>query len=174
MNYPEPYITYLLHFHGDRDYFECHEVLEEYWKEVAPGERESHWVGLIQIAVAFYHYRRINFKGALTTMKKAVSNLKKKRDEITDLGLDHNRLISILEKSIKAIDGHIPYQSVVLPIADPALIEQCETDCKDRGFIWCAVSNMDDQMLIHRHSLRDRTEVIMERKRQLTLKNEQN
>ena len=36
MVYPEAYIEYLMYFHGNRDYFECHEVLEEYWKEVSP------------------------------------------------------------------------------------------------------------------------------------------
>ena len=31
--YPEAYTDYLCYFHGARDYFECHEVMEEYWKE---------------------------------------------------------------------------------------------------------------------------------------------
>ena len=30
--YPTEYIQFLIHFHGDYDYFECHEILEEYWK----------------------------------------------------------------------------------------------------------------------------------------------
>ncbi|MEH7501602.1 DUF309 domain-containing protein, partial [Neobacillus drentensis] len=28
--YPTEYIQFLAHFHGDRDYFECHELLEDY------------------------------------------------------------------------------------------------------------------------------------------------
>ena len=31
--YSQAYIDYLVHFHGDRDYFECHELLEEHWKK---------------------------------------------------------------------------------------------------------------------------------------------
>lgn len=31
--YPAEYLEYLVYFHADRDYFECHEILEEYWKE---------------------------------------------------------------------------------------------------------------------------------------------
>lgn len=31
--YPEAYIEYLAEFHGSRDYFECHELLEEHWKK---------------------------------------------------------------------------------------------------------------------------------------------
>lgn len=30
--YPTEYIQFLIHFHGDYDYFECHEILEGYWK----------------------------------------------------------------------------------------------------------------------------------------------
>ena len=29
MEFPLKYIDFLVHFHGDRDYFECHEILEE-------------------------------------------------------------------------------------------------------------------------------------------------
>lgn len=31
--YPEAYVAFLHEFHTTRDYFECHEILEEYWKE---------------------------------------------------------------------------------------------------------------------------------------------
>ena len=75
MGYPKAYILYLVHFHGDRDYFECHEILEEHWKEMDPKDRMSHWVGLIQIAVAVYHERRENRQGAIRTLTKATNNL---------------------------------------------------------------------------------------------------
>lgn len=52
--YPKAYIEYLVHFHSDRDYFECHEILEEHWKQDG---RNKGWLVLIQTAVAFYHYR---------------------------------------------------------------------------------------------------------------------
>ncbi|WP_205628902.1 DUF309 domain-containing protein, partial [Acinetobacter baumannii] len=49
--YPEALIDYLVYFHADRDFFECHEVLEDYWKSLPKEERSLFWVGLIQIAV---------------------------------------------------------------------------------------------------------------------------
>lgn len=170
MGYPEPYVSYLAHFHGDRDYFECHEVLEEYWKAVAPGARESHWVGLIQIAVSFYHYRRRNFTGALKTMKKAVSILEKKREEINKLGIDSLRLLSLLAETIDRIESQTPYQSRNLPVSDPVLRKLCEDRCIEQGFKWCAKSALDNPELVNRHALRDRTEVILERKHQLALR----
>ncbi|MER2115318.1 MAG: DUF309 domain-containing protein, partial [Solibacillus isronensis] len=33
------FIDYCAYFNGNNDYFECHEVLEEYWKEIAPREK---------------------------------------------------------------------------------------------------------------------------------------
>ncbi|MDQ0219046.1 DUF309 domain-containing protein [Peribacillus cavernae] len=170
MHYPEPYVSYLIHFHGERDYFECHEVLEEYWKEVAPGERGSRWVGLIQIAVSFYHYRRGNFIGALKTMKKAISILEKKSEEINELGIDHLKMLILLNKTKDGIESHRVYHSINLPITDPGLIKQCEDSCKLHGYNWCAESDLANVKLVNRHALRDRTKVTQERKRQLTCK----
>ncbi|MCD2486520.1 DUF309 domain-containing protein, partial [Staphylococcus aureus] len=50
--YPKAYIDYLVEFHATRDYFECHEILEEYWKEDPPKKRKRYWVGFIELAVA--------------------------------------------------------------------------------------------------------------------------
>ena len=33
MSYEPLYVAYLVYFNRDRDYFECHEVLEELWLE---------------------------------------------------------------------------------------------------------------------------------------------
>ncbi|WP_233522560.1 DUF309 domain-containing protein [Peribacillus glennii] len=170
MNYPGPYLLYLVHFHGDRDYFECHEVLEEYWKKVAPGERESHWVGLIQIAVSFYHYRRKNMKGALKTMKKAVSILGKKSLEIKKLGINHAELLLLLSETINRMENRSEYESIDLPITDPGLMEACKNMCSERGFTWCSKSDLANPQLVNRHSLRDRTDVILERYHQLSLR----
>ena len=43
--YPTEYIQFLIHFHGDYDYFECHEILEEYWKTKPRGNRDHYLVG---------------------------------------------------------------------------------------------------------------------------------
>ncbi|OWR27228.1 hypothetical protein CDO73_23575 [Saccharibacillus sp. O23] len=48
------FVAFLVYFNRDRDYFECHEVLEELWLERG---RDPLYSGLLQIAVALYHFR---------------------------------------------------------------------------------------------------------------------
>lgn len=81
--YPTEYIQFLIHFHGDYDYFECHETLEEYWKTKPRGNRDNYLVGLIQIAVSLYHQRRSNWNGAEKMMKSAITILEKNKCTFT-------------------------------------------------------------------------------------------
>ncbi|WP_175991156.1 DUF309 domain-containing protein [Bacillus sp. Marseille-Q1617] len=170
MTYPQAYLQYLVHFHGNRDYFECHEVLEEYWKEVDPGNRSSHWVGLIQIAVGLYHYRRNNKHGAKRMLEKALRNMKENKELFNGLGLDSSTLINTLEKTIRDIDEQLPYNSPELPIKDPELLKKAEELCEKQGYKWCMPSDLSNNELIHRHSMRDRTPVITERLKALKKK----
>ncbi|MFD9626835.1 DUF309 domain-containing protein [Peribacillus muralis] len=170
MNYAEDYLSFLVHFHGSRDYFECHEILEEHWKETAPKERDSHWVGLIQIAVALYHDRRGNKKGAVRTLAKARANLHAKKPELLKLGLDSEKLLEMLGDVHERMLSESPYESINLPIADLRLIEICRLLCLHEGYIWGRDSDMGNAALIDKHLMRDRSDVISERARQLTLR----
>ena len=167
MNYPNEFIQYLSEFHGSRDYFECHEILEEYWKEHLPLDRESVWVGFIQLAVGMYHYRRNNLSGALRTLQKAKQILSKHPHVIEQLGIDSEGLSSLLHNSIHKVQNTDPYTSPSLPIRDPELIRACQVMCKKYGYTWNRESNLSDSSLVNRHSTRDRTEVIQERFDQL-------
>ncbi|MBT2754853.1 DUF309 domain-containing protein [Mesobacillus foraminis] len=161
--FPNAYIEYLIHFHGDRDYFECHEVLEEYWKETDPGNKRSIWVGLIQFAVSSYHFRRRNLAGALRTLEKAAEIIAAEREKCTNLGIDYIRFMELLSDRRNEIITQQTYQSVNIPIADTALLQTCKVQCERLGYVWGSKSNLADKQLISRHSLRDRTDVIMER-----------
>lgn len=167
LNYPNAYVEYLVHFHGTRDYFECHEVLEEHWKNTAPKARDSHWVGLIQIAVSLYHYRRGNIAGATRMLSKAITNLRNKKEEIHQLGLQPDQLLSLLETINEDMLANEPYKSVTLPIQDENLLIRCKQLCSQSGYVWDAQSDMADEALVHKHLNRDRSEVIAERNEQL-------
>lgn len=165
--YPDAYIAFLGHFHGDRDYFECHERLEEYWKSLAKEKRSSLWVGLIQIAVALYHQRRGNFPGATKMMDSAIRILSKEQPALEAFGLDPQRLLIQLAERLHGIRQQLPYESMQLPLADPALINACQKWCKEHGMSFGRPSDLTDEALIHRHILRDRSEVIREREESL-------
>ncbi|HZH58428.1 MAG TPA: DUF309 domain-containing protein [Metabacillus sp.] len=161
------YIDYLLHFHCDRDYFECHEVLEEHWKKDAPKDRKKYWVGLIQIAVALYHHRRGNFNGALKMISNAITILENEHEHIKKLGLHSDHLIHLLQKRKKDIQNHLPYSSIDLPIVNKELMDECLTICNKKGVEWGIESNLTNKELIHKHMRRNRTDVINERLYQL-------
>jgi predicted metal-dependent hydrolase len=165
--YPEEYLDYLVHFHGNRDYFECHEILEEYWKKSPASERKKVWVGLIQIAVALYHQRRGNFQGAKKMMTSAIEILAKETGALHSLGIEWRMLLEKLNERLKEIESCKPYTSMDLPIGDPILRRDCNQLCMERGWVWGEPSVLDDESLIHKHTLRDRSDVINERERQI-------
>jgi uncharacterized protein len=161
---PKAFIQYLVHFHGDRDYFECHEVLEEHWKDVDPGNKESIWVGFIQLAVSSYHYRRGNFSGALRTHNKSAAIFDKQPQNCTELGINHPELMQRMEERKAKIVSHQPYRSIALPIDNQDLLAQCRKECERQNLIWGLHSNTLDKTLVNKHSMRDRSDVILERK----------
>jgi len=168
--YPKPYIQYLVHFHGDRDYFECHEILEDYWKRTDRKNKQSIWVGLIQLAVSCYHHRRGNFLGAKKTLEKALEIFKNEDALSTTLGVNGQWFLAQLDDRLAAIHNQKPYVSFNCPNADPELCQQCILSCKKSGFKWCSPSNLGNDALVHRHKLRDRSSVIQTRKKALTMR----
>ncbi|TLS35643.1 DUF309 domain-containing protein [Pseudalkalibacillus caeni] len=168
--YPKAYIDYLVYFHGQRDYFECHEVLEEHWKREEPENRNKHWVGLIQLAVALYHQRRQNWRGAERMMRSALHLLRNEKDGIVKLSLDFNNLVFLLENRLNEIKEKTPYTSLTLPVTDPGLIDKCKEVCEEKGCQWNVDSNMKDEYLLHKHRMRDRSDILNERFRQKELR----
>jgi predicted metal-dependent hydrolase len=156
MSYPKEYVNYLVHFHSDRDLFECHEILEEFWKQ--QGMKDKVWVNLIQVAVGLYHQRRGNDKGAVKILRSALQNLKS--PTLDRLGLNGDALKNSLEQRIEQILAGDNFEDFNLPIADPLLHERCLEECRKRNVIWQSNSRFDDDQLIHRHTLRDRQDVI--------------
>ncbi|MCH1624806.1 DUF309 domain-containing protein [Ferdinandcohnia quinoae] len=165
--YPKAYVDFLIHFHCDRDYFECHEILEEHWKADIRPERKPYWVGLIQIAVSLYHHRRGNFTGALKMIKSSISIIENQKKEVSKLGLHVDNLLKILNQKYDDIKNKLPYKSIDLPINDHELFTTCTSLSQSKGMIWGKHSAITDHELIHKHILRDRSEVIAERERQL-------
>ena len=169
--YPEEYIEYLVHFHGDRDYFECHEILEEYWKKVDKSNKNSILVGFIQLAVSCYHHRRENFSGAEKTLQKSINIFNGHKGFLKNYGFSTDSFLSTIEERLESIQEQHPYISLNLPIQDPELINVCKRLSEQKGMKWCQASDLTNEELVHRHSRRDRSDVIKER--EIALKSRQ-
>lgn len=163
MIFPSAYIQFLVHFHGDRDYFECHEVLEEHWKQSDSKNRNSVWVGLIQMAVSLYHHRRNNQIGAIKLMEKALKNFNSHQNELKLLGLNHLQLMDQLYTLLINMQAGTAYQSINIPISNDILINICKSKCKQQGLQWCSISDLTNEEIINRHKMRDRTDIEFER-----------
>ncbi|GIN60678.1 hypothetical protein J27TS8_06710 [Robertmurraya siralis] len=166
--YPQEYIEFLVHFHGDRDYFECHEILEEYWKKVDKNNKNSVLVGLILLAVSNYHHRRGNFSGAARTLKKSLMIIE--QHNLDALGLSKEELLILLKARLTHIQERKEYLSMRLPIKDSSLIEACKKSCQQKGVNWCEKSDLSNDEIVHRHLLRDRSEVMIERAQAIKLR----
>lgn len=114
--YPTEYIQFLIHFHGDYDYFECHEILEEYWKTKPRGNRDHYLVGLIQIAVSLYHHRRSNWNGAEKMMKSAITILEKNSAHLLRLGINEAQLLFLLKYKLQSIQEKRKFYTVIFTI----------------------------------------------------------
>ncbi|GMK41513.1 hypothetical protein PCCS19_45700 [Paenibacillus sp. CCS19] len=163
-SYPLSYISYLSEFHATRDYFECHELLEEYWKAHQGEELTNTWHGLIQVAVGLYHHRRGNTAGAVKMWSSALTRLT--TDKLEQLGLDAEAMLRDLAQRRDALasDASYPYTDMELPIIDPHLRETCLKQCAERGWRWGTPSSDIDEAVIQRHLTRDRSEVIAARR----------
>jgi predicted metal-dependent hydrolase len=168
--YPQEYLDYLIYFHAERDYFECHEVLEEYWKGQEMKKRV--WVGLIQVSVSLYHHRRNNFTGALKMMKSAYTILSDEKDELRQLGIKYEQLLDQLNQKIEDIKNRQPYQSMNLPL-EADILTRCVKMCQQQGLSWGEASDLTNEYLLNKHTLRDRSEVIKERENNKTVKLQQ-
>ncbi|HSJ38485.1 MAG TPA: DUF309 domain-containing protein [Planococcus sp. (in: firmicutes)] len=147
------FIQYIIHFNSNEDYFECHEVCEEYWKDVAPKDKMHPLAGWIQMAVGMYHWRRSNFPGALRSFIRA-------KDKLSDAGIwtegfDSEILTIQLSDSIEAVTARREFTSYRLPVISDELAQAVSHYMAENP-----TDLLDTHFLMHKHRLRDRTSII--------------
>ncbi len=168
--YPEPYIEYLIYFHMDRDLFECHEVLEAYWKSAPDSPLRQAWHGLIQVAVALYHQRRGNIAGARKMLNSAIKNLSE--HHIEQLGLQVDAFSRELAERLEQLklNPTAEYTDINFPFADTELLLLCQSHPLAKNKLWLSRSDLLNSSLINKHTLRDRSEVTQERQKQFAMR----
>lgn len=85
-----------------REWFECHETVEDLWIGAA-GEARDFYQGVIQIAVALHHWRNGNFGGSVSLLKGGVEYLSHVADrcqwvDVAALIADSDRMLAALEE----------------------------------------------------------------------------
>ena len=148
-------IDYLVEFHAKRDYFECHEILEERWKEDEKANRQLYWVALIQVAVGVYHYRRENWSGAKKMLERAVLKIKEAKEQLEQLGIHPTSLLELMVCQMDRIEKKLPYESINLPLKE-SLLQACLAHCQSHGITFLQKSDLKDNYLLNKHSLRPR------------------
>lgn len=129
MSYDPLYIQHLHYFNRERDYFECHEVLEELWLREG---RSLLYQGLLQVAVGLYHHRNGNLSGALKLFNGALQKLAPYPPDSLGIDLGKLRLESEvyrngLEKAMETGDAaSFPYYDLTIEIIDPQLRAEVE------------------------------------------------
>jgi predicted metal-dependent hydrolase len=87
-------------------YFECHELLEDAWRE-ALGEERQFLQGLIMLSVAMYHVAAENYVGAVNLFEKGLARLEPFLPERDGLDLEGLTTVSrrALAKASRGLDG---------------------------------------------------------------------
>lgn len=126
MTYDRLYIEYLYYFNVTRDYFECHEVLEELWMQEG---RHPLYQGLLQVAVGLYHFRSDNVNGAVKLFTNALEKLAP--FEFNGSGIDMAALLTesrnYLAKLRRYAEEPFAYYDLDIRIVDPSLMEEVES-----------------------------------------------
>ena len=143
-----------------QDYFECHEIMEEAWKDKEIFTKEDPEVFFVLIVTGEYHYRRDNVIGAATSYKRALKLYEKHQYDVTAFGFGEE-FIEMLQNRYSWV-----YES---------LYEMYQDDFDSYSAFTLEILERfeKDESVIHRHRLRDREDVIEARLEALNRKLEQ-
>ncbi len=82
--YPPPGLLRAIDEFNRGDWFECHETIEELWTDEV-GEVRDLYQGILQVAVALYHWRKGNFCGAVSLLSGGAAYLRQVRPVCQDV-----------------------------------------------------------------------------------------
>lgn len=150
------FVDYCAYFNGNEDYFECHEVLEEYWKEIAPKEKEHVLVGYIQIATGLYHWRRGNSVGAYRILNKARKIILHNSKSIFTEFIALDELLVQIDNALVQINADKSFSSFLFPLTNLELKSLVSERIKQ-------LPHENSAYIINKHMLRDRSSILRER-----------
>ena len=118
--FDDPRVQQAIDLFNTGQYFPCHDVFEDYWSELTCAEK-SLFQGLIQAAVALFHFEEGNLGGALRMYNSSRMRLLGFRDGAA--GIDVARLLRDMQLCFQELcQPHAGYPFHVR--LDPALVPQ--------------------------------------------------
>ncbi len=155
-------LNYYNEFIIKQDYFECHEIMEDSWKSKENFTKDLDEVFFIQVSTAEYHYRRNNLYGARKIYKRAVDRLNTRPFEYNEYGLK-SEIKSLIENRLHNI-GYVNFKPLQLPLTD-AMCKELHSFAVphvsyEEFLEYIRTLHKTSIMLVEKHRLRDRSEII--------------
>lgn len=151
------FVQFIVYFNNNQDYFECHEVLEEYWKSIPASDKEHPLTTYILLATGMYHWRRGNFTGAIRTLRKVENKLPTFSSYYKE-DIDFQQLIGHVKYTVERVKKELPFESFSFTITSLTL--QAQIELAKQSMILLPFGS---EAVIHKHMLRDRSDILRER-----------
>jgi uncharacterized protein len=129
--YHRLYIEYLYYFNVERDYYECHEVMEEYWLREGKNRLLQ---SLLQVAVGLYHFRNGNISGAIKLFKQSLDKKDEKWTGPLSINLSklYEEVTVYFEQLQRYNEQPFTFYDLTIEITDP-ILEQLVATCTPEG-----------------------------------------
>lgn len=146
-----------------QDYFECHEIMEEAWKDKERFKKVDAEVFLVLIVTGEYHYRRNNTIGASTSYKRALKLYETYQYHLEEFGFKGEFIDLLKERYLHLADT--AFSPMHYPVQDWVYEGLYEIHGKEYTSFTAFTLNIferfeTDDALVNKHSRRDRDEVI--------------
>lgn len=150
------FLKFIVYFNRNQDYFECHEVLEDYWKTFDHFNKNHPLTAYILLSTGLYHWRRGNMNGATRTLVKAQSRFLLFHDnEIYKEKIDFQRLYDDTKAAILAVKNNDSFFPVKLYISSEQLQKLVDSLTATMELL-----PIGSDAVIHKHMLRDRSDIL--------------
>ncbi|MHA6259598.1 DUF309 domain-containing protein [Sporosarcina sp. CAU 1771] len=156
------FAQFIVYFNENQDYFECHEVLEEYWKSIPNSTKEHPLTTFILLATGLYHFRRGNTKGALRTLQKAYAKMTHPSSGFSEFtkGIDGKQLMKNLGQTIQRLESNESFEPFLISISSSKL-----TLLVYEVRPTMTLLPFGSDIVLHKHMLRDRSDILLAREK---------
>lgn len=151
------FVKFIIYFNKNQDFFECHEVLEDYWKSIPNVTKDHPLTGYILLSTGMYHWRRGNTIGAHRTLEKAIERMTRLAEEYPGFsdGINFDELCENVNQAIEHIETGQSFASFPIEVTSPAIAALITKITPSMELL-----PFESDTVIHKHMLRDRSDII--------------